>query len=30
MESNAYGVRARKKAEEVTHTCSECGYSETL
>lgn len=29
MESNAYGVRAGKKAKKVTHTCSECGYSET-
>jgi uncharacterized Zn finger protein len=29
MESNAHGVRAGKKAEKVTHTCSECGYSET-
>lgn len=26
MESSAYGIRAGKKA---THTCSECGYSET-
>jgi C4-type Zn-finger protein len=29
MESNTYGVHARKKVENVTHTCSECGYSET-
>lgn len=29
MESNAHGVRASKKTEKVTHTCSECGYSET-
>ncbi|WP_263972743.1 hypothetical protein [Streptomyces aureocirculatus] len=31
MESNAYGVRASKKVKKVkkvTHTCSECGYSE--
>lgn len=26
MESSAYGIRAGKKT---THTCSECGYSET-
>lgn len=29
MESNAHGVRASKKVKKVTHTCSECGYSET-
>lgn len=29
MESNAQGVRVGTKAEKVTHTCSECGYSET-
>lgn len=29
MASNAHGVRAGKKAKKVTHTCSECGYSET-
>lgn len=29
MESNAQGVCVSKKAEKVTHTCSECGYSET-
>lgn len=26
MESNAYGVHSRRN---ITHTCSECGYSET-
>lgn len=29
MESNAHGVRGGKKTKKVSHTCSECGYSET-
>lgn len=29
MESNDYGICGSKKAANVTHTCSECGYSET-
>lgn len=29
MESNAYGARTSKKVKQVTHMCSECGYSET-
>lgn len=29
MESNVHSVRAGKKARNVMHTCSECGYSET-